>query len=110
MIKKLKQMLKLTGDGDELVGSISSFAGNFAPIGYFDCDGRLLSVRDYPMLFSILGTTYGGDGVNNFALPDLRPFDNDGQPDTGLHRRVDWTKVGKPRQLICYQGMYPMRP
>jgi len=100
----------MSGEGDELVGSICTFAGNFAPIGYFDCDGRLLSIKEYPALFSIISTTHGGDGVNNFALPDYRPFAEDGQPDTGLHRRVDWSVVKKPRQVICYMGIYPMRP
>ena len=110
MLKKIKQALGMSGDGYELVGSVSTFAGTYAPMGYFDCDGRLLSVKEYPELFSIIYTTYGGDGVNNFALPDLRPFAEDGQPDTGLKRKVDWAKIGKPRQIICYMGVYPMRP
>lgn len=57
---------------DELMGSIKLFAGNFAPVGYFTCEGQLLSIRQYTALYAILGTTYGGDGVNNFKLPDLR--------------------------------------
>lgn len=48
------------------------FAGNFAPHGWFLCHGQLLSIAQYPPLFSLLGTTYGGNGTNNFALPDLR--------------------------------------
>jgi microcystin-dependent protein len=57
---------------DELMGAIKLFAGNFAPDNYFFCDGRLLTTTQYPALFSILGTTYGGNGTTTFALPDLR--------------------------------------
>ncbi|MFI1771071.1 phage tail protein [Thalassobellus citreus] len=48
------------------------FAGNFAPRGWAFCDGQLLSVSQNSALFSLLGTTYGGDGRTTFALPDLR--------------------------------------
>lgn len=48
------------------------FAGNFAPRDWAFCDGRLLSIAEYEALFVILGTTYGGDGVTTFAVPDLR--------------------------------------
>jgi microcystin-dependent protein len=54
------------------VGEIRMFAGNFAPEGWFLCDGSLLSISQYQVLFVLLGTTYGGDGTSNFALPDLR--------------------------------------
>ncbi|MFY7671342.1 phage tail protein [Tenacibaculum sp. MEBiC06402] len=48
------------------------FAGNFAPRGWAFCDGQLLPISQYSALFSILGTTYGGDGRTTFALPDFR--------------------------------------
>lgn len=48
------------------------FAGNFAPRGWALCDGQLLPISSNEALFSILGTTYGGDGRTTFALPDLR--------------------------------------
>jgi microcystin-dependent protein len=48
------------------------FAGNFAPAGWAFCDGSLLPISDNPTLFQLIGTTYGGDGTNTFALPDLR--------------------------------------
>ncbi|OXB08677.1 phage tail protein [Flavobacterium plurextorum] len=48
------------------------FAGTFAPRGWLFCNGQLLPIPQYSTLFSIIGTTYGGDGINNFALPDLR--------------------------------------
>jgi microcystin-dependent protein len=54
------------------IGIISIFGGTFAPVGWLFCDGSLVSVAQYEVLFSVIGTTYGGDGINNFALPDLR--------------------------------------
>ncbi len=48
------------------------FGGNFAPRGWAFCDGQLLAINSNQALFSILGTTYGGDGRTTFALPDLR--------------------------------------
>jgi len=57
------------------LGVVSAFTGNFAPGGELICDGRLLPISGYTALFSLLGTTYGGDGVTTFALPDLRGRD-----------------------------------
>ena len=57
---------------DRFVGEIKIVAFNFAPRGYASCDGQLLPIAQNQALFSILGTTYGGDGRVNFALPDLR--------------------------------------
>lgn len=54
------------------VGEIRLFAGNFAPQGWAFCDGQLLAVSQNDALFSLLGTTYGGDGETTFGLPDLR--------------------------------------
>lgn len=54
------------------LGAIFIFAGNFAPQGYALCQGQLMSIAQNSALFSILGTTYGGDGQTTFALPDLR--------------------------------------
>ncbi|ESA32799.1 hypothetical protein N836_24260 [Leptolyngbya sp. Heron Island J] len=54
------------------MGQIIMFAGNFAPTGWFLCDGQLLSISNYSALYSLLGTTYGGDGRTTFGLPDLR--------------------------------------
>jgi microcystin-dependent protein len=54
------------------LGSIVMFAGNFAPRGWALCNGQLLSIAQNTALFSILGTTYGGNGTTTFALPDLR--------------------------------------
>lgn len=57
---------------DPLIGEIIMFAGTFAPRGWAFCNGQLLSIAQNSALFSILGTTYGGDGITTFALPDLR--------------------------------------
>jgi microcystin-dependent protein len=57
---------------DPFIGEIIMFAGNFAPRGWAFCDGQLLAISSNQALFSILGTTYGGDGRTTFGLPDLR--------------------------------------
>lgn len=54
------------------LGEIRMFAGNFAPRGWAFCNGQLLAISQNTALFSILGTTYGGNGQTTFALPDLR--------------------------------------
>ena len=54
------------------IGEITMFAGNFAPRSWALCDGQLLAVAQNSALFSLLGTTYGGDGRTTFGLPDLR--------------------------------------
>jgi microcystin-dependent protein len=54
------------------VGEIRMFAGNFAPSGWALCQGQLLPISQYDVLFNLIGTTYGGDGTSNFALPDLQ--------------------------------------
>lgn len=57
---------------DPLLAEIILFGGNFAPRGWAFCNGQLLSISSNSALFSLLGTTYGGDGRTTFALPDLR--------------------------------------
>ena len=54
------------------VGEIRMFAGNFEIAGWMFCDGRLLPISENEVLFTLIGTTYGGDGESTFALPDLR--------------------------------------
>jgi microcystin-dependent protein len=54
------------------IGTIILFAGNFAPRGWALCNGQILSIAQNTALFSILGTTYGGDGQTTFALPNLQ--------------------------------------
>ena len=54
------------------IGEIRMFGGNFAIAGWSFCNGSLLSIAQNSTLFNLLGTTYGGDGVNTFGLPDLQ--------------------------------------
>lgn len=53
------------------VGEIRLFGGNFAPVGWAFCEGQLLAIAENETLFNLIGTTYGGDGQETFALPDL---------------------------------------
>ena len=76
------------------VGSIVLVAFNFAPEGWSFCNGQLLPINEYMALFSLLGTTYGGDGKTNFALPTL----NAGTLQSGLN------------YIIALNGIYPSRP
>ena len=57
---------------DPFLGEIKIFAGNFAIQGHALCNGALLAISQNVNLFALLGTTYGGDGINTFGLPDLR--------------------------------------
>ena len=57
---------------DQFIGQIQSFGFNFAPKGWMFCNGQLMSIAQNTALFSLLGTTYGGDGISTFALPNLQ--------------------------------------
>lgn len=57
---------------DPFIGEVKMFAGNFAPRGWAFCEGQTLPISQHQALFSLLGTTYGGDGRTTFKLPDLR--------------------------------------
>ena len=54
------------------VGEVRMFGGNFAPAGWMFCEGQLLPISENETLFTLIGTTYGGDGQSTFGLPDLR--------------------------------------
>jgi microcystin-dependent protein len=54
------------------VGEIRQFAGNFAPVGWALCNGAVINISDNDILFNLIGTTYGGDGVQTFAVPNLQ--------------------------------------
>ena len=84
------------------IGEIRQFAGNFAPQGWAFCNGWLMSINNNAALYSLLGTMYGGDGRNNFALPDLRETDAHGNKHNGY-------ELGHPSYIICIQGIYPSR-
>ncbi len=64
---------------DVYIGEIRLFSYARLPLGWLPADGRLLSVNDFIALFTLLGTTYGGDGRKDFALPTLE------SPTPGLH-------------------------
>jgi microcystin-dependent protein len=75
---------------DPFIGQITLFGGSFAIRGWMECKGALLPIAQYTALFSILGTTYGGDGKVTFALPNLEG-------------------VGDSRYLIAVEGIFPQR-
>jgi microcystin-dependent protein len=68
----LQGAYQAVGSNSPALGQITPFAGTVAPAGWAFCDGQVLSIAQNQALFSILGTTYGGDGISTFALPDLR--------------------------------------
>lgn len=57
---------------EPFIGQIICVGFNFAPLGWLYCNGQLVSIAQYDALYTLLGTTYGGDGVNTFGVPDLR--------------------------------------
>ena len=72
---------------EQYVGEIRMFAGDFAPVGWEFCDGQLMPINQNELLFSLIGTRYGGDGRTTFALPDLRgrlPINQGKNPQTGM--------------------------
>lgn len=80
-----------------MIGEIRIFAGNFAPKTWAYCMGQLLSISSNTALFSILGTTYGGDGRTTFGLPDLRGRATVGQGQgPGLSLYTLGEKTGAP--------------
>ena len=74
------------------IGEIRMFAGNFAPAGWAFCDGQLMPISENDALFQLIGTTYGGDGEETFALPDLREPrpDPQGGPGSGTTSSARW--------------------
>lgn len=57
---------------EAFIGEIRLLGGNYAPDNWVLCNGQLLSINDYQALYSLIGTTYGGNGVTNFAVPNLQ--------------------------------------
>ena len=64
--------IKSSAQYDAFLGEVKMFAGNFAPRGWAICNGQTLQIASNTALFSILGTTYGGNGTTTFSLPDLQ--------------------------------------
>ena len=82
---------------DGTIGEIRLFAGNFEPRGWAFCNGQTLSISSNQALFSILGTSYGGDGRTNFQLPNIEPMKESDRNPTPIN------------YIICLQGLYPSR-
>lgn len=57
---------------EAFLGEVKMFGGNYSPRGYAYCDGSLFPISEHQSLFSLLGTTYGGNGQTNFGLPNLQ--------------------------------------
>jgi len=87
---------------DNYIGTIVEMALWWTPETFLPCDGRKLPIQHNEALFSLLGSNFGGDGVHDFGLPDLRPVDPAGV-------RRDW-QPNEIRKMIVVQGLYPMRP
>jgi microcystin-dependent protein len=88
------------------VGEIRLFAGSFAPAGWALCDGQLLPISQFETLFSLIGTTYGGDGQNTFALPDLRgSLAMHAGTGPGLTPRTVGEKAGEERVTLTTGAM-----
>lgn len=82
---------------DYFLGEIELFAIDFQPSGWIPCDGRLMAVRSNQGLFALLGNGFGGDGINNFAIPDLRT--------SMFGRQYDMKII----YYICTNGIWPQR-
>jgi microcystin-dependent protein len=93
---------------DGYLGQIIMFAGNFAPRNWAFCDGQLLPIMQHQALFSILGTTYGGDGRSTFGLPDLRgrvPRHAGGSNGPGLRNVREGEKGGREEYALSVNEM-----
>ncbi|MEI7489372.1 MAG: tail fiber protein [Chryseobacterium sp.] len=90
---------------EELMGVIKSFSGNFAPVNFMFCDGRLLSITQNSALFSLLGTNYGGDGVSTFALPKLNGRYPLGVGSNGSQTYVLGEQSGTPQTIIMSMNL-----
>ncbi len=86
---------------DPYIGGVSLFAGNFAPRGWALCQGQVLPISSHQALFSLLGTTYGGDGRTTFALPDLRGRTAVGpRSGPGLSTRSFGQRIGAETEVL----------
>ena len=93
---------------EPFLGQITMFGGNFAPRGWAFCNGQLLAISSNTALFSLLGTTYGGDGRTTFGLPDLRgrvPMHSGNSAGPGLTFRTLGTRLGTERETLTISQM-----
>jgi microcystin-dependent protein len=92
------------------VGQIQSFGFSFNPRGWVPCDGRTLAISEYEVLYTLIGTTYGGNGTTNFAVPDMRgrvPIGYGNGASTGLSQYVLGQKAGH-ESLTLSQAQMPL--
>ncbi len=88
------------------IGEIRIFAGNFPPAGWAICNGASLPISEYETLFQLIGTTYGGDGQETFALPDLRGRVPIGQGQgAGLSNRILGEMGGQETVTLMTQNL-----
>jgi microcystin-dependent protein len=95
---------------DPFVAEIRIFPFNFAPKGWAWCDGQIMPISQNTALFSLLGTTYGGDGKSNFALPDLQgrsPMAPGQGPGLSLH---DLGETGGSETVTLLESEIPSHP
>jgi microcystin-dependent protein len=78
---------------DVYIGTIRLYPYDYVPYGWMPCDGRSLPINQYTALYSLIGTSYGGDGKFSFNIPNLK----DAEPEVGM------------RYYIACQGLYPPR-
>ncbi|MCK0071160.1 phage tail protein [Kordiimonas laminariae] len=93
---------------DPFIGEIRMFSGNFAPRGWFFCAGQYLDISQFTTLFSIIGTTYGGNGRVDFALPDLRgrvPIHWGNSQGPGLDPYYLGERTGYPERAVTALSM-----
>jgi microcystin-dependent protein len=76
---------------DPYIGELSTFAFDWAPRGWMPCNGQVLQISEQTALFSLIGTTYGGDGQSTFALPNIT------------------SAPGQGHVFIALEGVYPPR-
>jgi len=91
---------------DPFLGEIRMFGGNFAPVGWAFCNGQTLAINQNQGLFSLLGTTYGGNGVTTFALPNLQgrvPIHQGQSPGTSPY--VLGEQIGTENVTLSYNNM-----
>jgi microcystin-dependent protein len=91
---------------DQFLGEIRMFGGNFAPQNWAFCNGQVIPITQNPALFSLLGTQFGGDGIRNFALPNLQgvsPIDQGDGP--GLTPRAMGETGGAEAVTLTQQEM-----
>ncbi len=111
---------------DQIVGEVRPFAGKIIPNGWMSCEGQILPISQNQVLFSLLGTSYGGNGTITFALPDLRDrviagaFDQSSNTSSAIYIgekkdiKTGSTGTSTPNKLgvvyiIAVTGDYPSR-